>query len=987
MEATLQDRLLILAEAAETLLASLETDELVPSLLDLSQRLIAADAYAVWRHFPGAGEWRVVAERSLSPGYVRRLSDAHGEPLPPRPVFTEDTEADPLFVTRIEAYRAEGIRALLCAPLRIRGVLGGTLLFYFREPRRFDPGDVQVANTLANLAAAALTNAELYAEERQQRHAAEVAQRRGQFLAEASVVLSSSLEYEVTLRHVAKLVVPHLADWCVVHVLDEAGQLQPVALAHADPEKVQWGEALQRRYPHDPNATRGLMAVLRGGEAVLRSRITDEMLAQSAQDEEHLALLRQIGFTGCILAPMRLRDRSVGVITFVSAESGLEYGDDELRIAEDLASRAASAIENARLYRQSQLAEARERDTANRLGLALEFSHQGDWSWDAASDLVTLSARAAEIFGIPPGPCCTWAELQELLHPDDRERARLEVERVVAENADYEIEYRVERPAGGERWVAALGRAVYDEDGGVRGMLGVTQDITARKQVEQVLGATRARLDSALAASRMMVWEWDLGTNEILRSENAAEILGGADTTVEGFLGLVHPEDRVLVEEAARRVRESGADFQLQFRIVREDGETRWLQDHGTLQRDAAGRPERVTGVCVDITEKKLAEVALKEKVEALAEADRRKDEFLAMLAHELRNPLAPIVNSVEILRHRLSPDSALERHRDTIERQARHLSRIVDDLLEVSRFSQGKLLLQEERVELGSVIEQAVASVRAQFPERGHVFIVSVPPQPIQLYADSTRLAQVLVNLLANAVKYSEVGSPIEISAGRDDGQVLVTVRDYGRGIEPELLTRMFDLFEQGERSLARSEGGLGLGLTLARRLVELHGGTLTARSDGPGTGSEFALRLPAERLLEEREVSVSAPPVRVARRILLVEDNQDAAETLAELLVLFGHEVRTAHDGPGALEVQREFQPEVILLDLGLPGMSGYDVASQLQEREVKSLLVALTGYGDAEHRRRVRDAGFHHHLTKPADLALLERILEEGIPGFVW
>jgi signal transduction histidine kinase/response regulator RpfG family c-di-GMP phosphodiesterase len=367
-------------------------------------------------------------------------------------------------------------------------------------------------------------------------------------------------------------------------------------------------------------------------------------------------------------------------------------------------------------------------------------------------------------------------------------------------------------------------------------------------------------------------------------------------------------------------------------------------------------------------------------------EADRRKDEFLAMLAHELRNPMAPILNALHLLREE-GGDPAAEQAREVAERQIRHLARLVDDLLDVSRISSGKIHLRKGRVELGETVARAVETARPLFAARRHVLSVSLPDEPIPLEADATRLEQVLANLLNNAAKYTEPGGWVVIEALREGEAAVVRVRDNGIGITPELLPRIFDLFTQADRSLDRSQGGLGLGLTLVRSLVEMHGGSVTAASAGVGKGSEFVVRLPLGAPEAHGEMKGTGhpgpPPESVearSRRVLVVEDNIDGARLMAQLLESGGHQTWMTHDGLSALEAAREQRPEVVLLDIGLPGMDGYQVAERLRRMEgmERALLVAITGYGQDVDRQRTHEAGIDLHKIKPVDPEALLKLV---------
>jgi signal transduction histidine kinase/CheY-like chemotaxis protein len=381
--------------------------------------------------------------------------------------------------------------------------------------------------------------------------------------------------------------------------------------------------------------------------------------------------------------------------------------------------------------------------------------------------------------------------------------------------------------------------------------------------------------------------------------------------------------------------------------------------------------------VVTDLTEQK--------KHQGVREESRRKDEFLAMLAHELRNPLAPIQNAVCVLQHVDSSDERLGYARSIIGRQVTHLSRLVDDLLDVSRITLGKVKLQKEPIDLAAIVARAVETSRPGIEARRHQLTVTLPREPLRLEGDPTRLAQVIGNLLANAAKYTDEGGKIFLSAARNDGEIIVRVRDTGIGISADLLPRIFDLFIQGDRSLARSEGGLGIGLSLVHRLVELHGGSVRAHSDGIGQGSEFVVRLPALEAPSHGET----PPLKGVgpsngvsrRRILIVEDNIDGAESLAMLLNLIGHVVYIAYTGLEALETAKIVNPQYVLLDIGLPGMSGYEVARHLRELPAfaATKLIAMTGYGQEEDKQNSREAGFNHHLVKPVDPEVLLGLLQ--------
>jgi signal transduction histidine kinase len=368
-----------------------------------------------------------------------------------------------------------------------------------------------------------------------------------------------------------------------------------------------------------------------------------------------------------------------------------------------------------------------------------------------------------------------------------------------------------------------------------------------------------------------------------------------------------------------------------------------------------------------------------------LHQRDRRKDEFLAALGHELRNPLAPIGNALEILRLGQGNETTDAEARETIERQFRHLVRIVDDLLEVSRITLGKIGLRKERVLLSEVVQSAIETSRPLIEDHGHELTVTLPPDPVWLWADASRLTQSIANVLNNAAKFTPDHGRITLTAQKEGDHVAIKVHDNGIGIRPDMLPRVFDIFAQGDNALERTQGGLGIGLFMVKKLVEMQGGVVKAHSAGRGQGSEFVIRFPVAALEQlssgaRKEAGTRQTTASPARRVLVVDDNRDAAESLGTLLRIMGHEVRIAYDGPTALEAARAYRPDLVLLDIGLPGMHGYEVAQRIRHEPKlrKVILAAVTGWGQEEDRRRAREAGFDHHVTKPLNRATLERLL---------
>ncbi len=367
-----------------------------------------------------------------------------------------------------------------------------------------------------------------------------------------------------------------------------------------------------------------------------------------------------------------------------------------------------------------------------------------------------------------------------------------------------------------------------------------------------------------------------------------------------------------------------------------------------------------------------------KQMEESLKDADRRKDEFLAMLAHELRNPLMPIRSGLDVLSLELGKDHKVVK---LMQEQVEHVVRLVEDLLDVSRITQGKIDLRKEPVQLADLIKRSVETIASVFDRRQQDLVLRVPDQTIWLNADVVRIVQVIENLLNNASKYTDAGGRIELSAERQDGQAVISVRDTGIGIDPELLPRVFDLFTQSSRSLDRAQGGMGIGLTLVKRLVEMHAGSISVESDGVGCGSTFTVRFPVIECVVPAEKPVERPTVAQNRRVLVVDDNVGAAWMLSRLLTTLGdHQVETVHDGSSALAKIKETHPEIVLLDIGLPGMNGFEVARTLRKDPAFNdvLLVALTGYGQEEDRQQSKAAGFDVHLVKPPSVEQLKEIL---------
>jgi PAS domain S-box-containing protein len=504
---------------------------------------------------------------------------------------------------------------------------------------------------------------------------------------------------------------------------------------------------------------------------------------------------------------------------------------------------------------------------------------------------------------------------------------------------------------------------------------------------------SESRLGMVLEASGMGTFVWHLDDDRGEPDARARELLGLSDVDLsldQALDALIPAEDRPQCTRVVARALDPDGPGTLQtdLRVRRPHGGERWLAI--TARTTFAGEPRRavrLAGVVADRDERKRAEATLRAREEALTEADRRKDEFLAVLAHELRNPLAPIRTGLELIRLSGETTEAIDRTREIMERQVGHMVRLIDDLLDVSRINSGKINLQRRPTPLDVLVRTAVEANREAIAAAELQLELALPEAPVWLDADPTRLVQVISNVLYNAVKFTDAGGRIGITAavehgGPGGGAVLaLAIADSGIGISPEMQPRIFDLFIQDRAMSGRSHGGLGIGLALARRLVEMHGGSIEARSDGPGCGSVFTIRLPVYNAADAPAAAVPAHPEapRTRHRVVVVDDNLDAANALAMLVVALGGEARVAGDGAVGLAQVLEWLPTLVLLDIDMPGMDGYETCRRIRDAMGNRVtLVALTGWGQEHHKREAARAGFDAHLTKPADPAALERLL---------
>ena len=536
---------------------------------------------------------------------------------------------------------------------------------------------------------------------------------------------------------------------------------------------------------------------------------------------------------------------------------------------------------------------------------------------------------------------------------------------------------------GSQHWLRWAVHPWTDESGKIGGIIISVENITERKAAELVLREREDDLNRAQAVGHIGSWRLDVRCNELKWSAETYRIFGIADGTplsYETFLSNVHPDDREYVDEMWDSGL-SGEPYDIEHRIV-VGGKVKWVRVKAELEFDDKGELIGAFGTTQDVTERKKAELALQE-------ANQRKDEFLALLAHELRNPMAVTTTAVYLLQNKGATDPETRRWATaTISSQTDHLKRLVDDLLDVARIGRGKIALQKTQFDLVQLLTKVEQACRPLVDKRKQHFILTLPPLPVWVEADSARLTQVVTNLLENAIKFTPANGRIELALQAEGNEAVICVRDTGRGIAPELLSGIFDTFTQGEVTLARDEGGLGLGLALVKKLVEYHGGSVTASSEGKGKGAVFSARLPA---LAHPQPSL--PPRYTVdsgkfcqRRILVAEDNAAAGEAMAQVLRHAGHSVRLAQDGAAAWAAAKKELPEIAIFDIGLPGMDGFALARSMRNlaggRQL--LLIALTGYGQAKYHTQSRTAGFDYHIVKPADIDQLLKLINAWEPA---
>ena len=544
------------------------------------------------------------------------------------------------------------------------------------------------------------------------------------------------------------------------------------------------------------------------------------------------------------------------------------------------------------------------------------------------------------------------------------------------------VHLRMERHGFPEdTWFTWSYSPIHDESGGVGGLFCAVTEDTPRVLAERQRDKLDSRLRALVTASSDVVYRMSPDWTVMHQLQGQDFI---ADTSTESASWLeryIPAEERERVSSAIQRAIRDKSVFELEHRVRRVDGSTGWTFSRAVPILNDAGEITEWFGAASDVTARTGAEETLRKSAADLKEADRRKDEFLAMLAHELRNPLAPISYALQALRMRSAADAGQKAAQDVIDRQVQQLVRLVDDLLDVSRITRGKVELKRGMVELAEVIEQALETVKPFIEQRGHAIGVDVP-HDVWLVADATRLAQVFANILHNAAKYTQPPGTIQISARRDGNGVRVTVKDNGIGIPPDQLGAVFEMFAQLDGSLERAQGGLGIGLTIARTLVEMHGGQIRAASDGPGKGAAFEVYLPVQDGTARHAGKARAAPASASKplRVLVVDDNRDVAQSMGKMLEMLGHRVRVEYGGASAIRASEEFTPDVVLLDIGMPGLNGYDVCQTIKRKASlkNTVVVAQTGWAEGQRGSRAQEAGFDHHLVKPVHIDTLAGLL---------
>jgi len=624
-----------------------------------------------------------------------------------------------------------------------------------------------------------------------------------------------------------------------------------------------------------------------------------------------------------------------------------------------------------------KLSDQALQESRQRLLLAHDAAGLGSFDWNVRMDSATWDSRARELWGLAPGEPLNLNVALAGVHPADRAAVAAAVQHALdpSSGGRYFARYRVVNVADGiTRWIESHGHVLFDNRTPVR-MVGIVQDVSERVDADNALRKSEERFRELANNIDQIVWTCDATGQPTWYNDRWYEFSGSTFEQMlnDGWRTLVHPAHYDRIGERFRRCIDTGEVWEETFPVRGKTAEYRWFLSRAIPIKAASGAVLRWFGSSTDIT-------ASRNLQEALTEADKRKDEFLAMLAHELRNPVAPILNVAQILSRRDSATNDTAALVSIIQRQATHLARLLDDLLDVARITRGRIELRCKVVHVDECIALAMETVDPLIRSSRHTLEVDRAPEDLLVNVDKDRITQCLTNVLNNAVKYSPPASRIRVKTSARDHQVVIEVQDFGRGIKPEVLPRIFELFAQGDRTLDRGNSGLGIGLSVCKRLIEMHGGKVTAHSEGEGRGSTFRLSVPLASSRAQPAIHVNPAPNAAKRRILVVDDNEDAADTIAMLLEMSGHVTKVVYHGTEAINVWSAFGAEIVLLDIGLPDLSGYEVVASLRKTGFAGLAIALSGFGQPEDKRRALESGFDAHMVKPVDPVALESALAE-------
>ena len=861
-------------------------------------------------------------------------------------------------------------------------------------------------------------------------HERAVIEKRLRRLAEVSATLAESIDFEKTLTRLVEFMVPDYADWCSIDLLQEGSNIcRRVAVRTSRKDKEPIAEEFYRNYAPDLSRPHPILTAIKTGRTDYRLDMEQRWIDQHARNERHRFLLEQVELSGVIVVPLRVQGRVAGALSMCASRySGRKYTVADVEFAEEVGHRASIALDNAWLYRevQRELTERKQaeealRESEERFRSYFELGLIGMAITSPSKGILEVNEEICKTLGYERDELLhkTWAELT---HPDDIAADVAEFNRVLGGEIDgYSLDKRFIRKDGRIIYATISLKCLRLADGSLDYFLALMQDITERTHVAQRRGvyftigqilAESSSLNEAAPRILQTVGEtlgWEIGAMWIADSDanvlRCLKVWHNPSVNVDGFVSVscgrpiapgIGLPGRVWTSSKAVWISdvnndnnfprvafasEAGVHAGFAFPILFRDkllGVTEFFSRE-IRQRDHAllAMFESIGGQIGQFMERKRAE-------EALREADRRKDEFLAMLGHELRNPLGVISTVVQLLNTKEAPDPEVQDLRNTIRLEVSQLARLLDDLLDISRIARGLIRLKKEPCDLATIVRHVAEGRRLILEKNGVDLSVQLPSQPVPVVGDPTRLAQIVGNLLDNANKFSDPGGHVTVHLVEEParGAAILTVRDSGIGMEPGTLKRVFEPFTQAERTIDRSQGGLGLGLALVKGLVDLHGGEVCASSGGAGCGSEFTIRLSLAReprlLIKPIERGASFTE---RRRILVIEDNLLAARFLRMLLTQNGHAVEVAHNGLDGIEIARRFRPEIVLCDIGLPGLDGYAVARVLREEPGLTgvYIIAVSGYGQNTDQRPSEE-GFNAYLTKPIDFEELERLLTE-------